>query len=278
MLLSHQAGVPTIRARIPEGKFLDWEYMAAVIANEELRWEPGTGFGYHTVNYGWLVGEVVRRVAGTTVGTFFRQEVGDALGLDYWIGLPEEHLRRVTPLRPDPNEEVSKLLAADPDPESPMHLVWGNCGGFLEPNGWNTPAAYQAELCASGGIGNARAVARMYAPLALGGEFEGVRLVDPATIERMGAVRSALEVDATGRSPLRVTLGFLKVGTDYGLPESIFGHGGWGGSMGFADPAARLSFGYVMNQMSSTDRFGPLAMAAYRSLGYRHGKYGLWMR
>jgi CubicO group peptidase (beta-lactamase class C family) len=116
MLLNHQAGVPTIRRRIPEGKFLDWEYMADVIANEDLRWEPGTRFGYHTVNYGWLVGEVVRRAAGRSLGTFFREEVAEPLKLDFWIGVPDAHLQRVTPLRPDPHEEVTKLLAADPYP------------------------------------------------------------------------------------------------------------------------------------------------------------------
>jgi CubicO group peptidase (beta-lactamase class C family) len=117
----------------------------------------------------------------------------------------------------------------------------------------------------------------MYAALALGGALNGVQLVSPETIERMSRVQSLLVGDARLDIAEPFTLGFMQASPKSGLPRTQFGHDGAGGSNGFADPAARLGFGYVMNQMSETPRALELCVATYRSLGYRPGKYGIWM-
>jgi CubicO group peptidase (beta-lactamase class C family) len=284
MLLNHQAGLPALRRPLLEGAFCDWDYMVNALADEALFWEPGTRFGYHASTFGWLVGEVVRRVSGKMPGKFFRDEIAEPLSVDLWLGVPDSELRRVTPLRPDPADPISLALAGDIDPDSLFSLAFGNTGGYCDPNGWNNAAAYGAEICAGGGITNGRGLARMYAPLSLGGELNGVRLVGPETIQRMSRVQSAVNADATVGMPMRMTFGFQKVGSIAGFPDSAFGHGGWGGSVGFCDPDARLAFGYVMNQMHTSAQprqsvnYESLATAAYRSLGYRAGQYGLYMR
>lgn len=284
MLLSHQAGLPALRDPLPEGAFCDWEYMVNALANEPLFWEPGTRFGYHSMTFGWLVGEVIRRVSGKTPGMFFRDEVAEPLDADLWLGVPDSELHRVTPLRPDPDDPILLAVAETTDHDSLFFLAFGNTGGYCDRNGWNNAAAYGAEICAGGGLTNGRGLARMYAPLSLGGELNGVRLVGPETIQRMSRVQSALSADATIGGPMRYSYGFQKVGGLVGFPDSTFGHSGWGGSVGFCDPDARLALGYVMNQMHTSAQprqsvnYEALATAAYRSLGYRAGQYGLYMR
>ena len=278
MLLNHQAGLPAVRTPVPPRGSYDWELMVNSLADETPFWEPGTRFGYHPATFGWLVGEVIRRISGKSLGTFFRDEVAGRLGLDFWIGTPVSELPRVTPLRPDPADPVHEALAADSDSNSLLHLGFNNSGGYTSPGGWNNAMAYQAELGASGGITNGRSLARMYAPLSLGGTFGGYELVSPETVRRMGSVESSGSADATIGMPFRIALGYMKGPADLGLPESSFSHGGWGGSMGFADPDTQVAFGYVMSQMSSTPRWQSLAKAAYRSLGYREGKFGIFMR
>ena len=98
MLLNHQAGLPAVRAPLPQGAYANWELMVNALAKEEPFWEPGTRNGYHALTMGWLVGEVVRRVSGKSLGTFFRDEIAKPLGLDFWIGLPEEKESRVAPM------------------------------------------------------------------------------------------------------------------------------------------------------------------------------------
>ncbi|CAN5788651.1 hypothetical protein BH23CHL2_BH23CHL2_23600 [soil metagenome] len=111
------------------------------------------------------------------------------------------------------------------------------------------------------------------------GSINGIRLVEPETLRLMGQTQSALMIDATVKVPLgRFTLGFDKDASDIGFPEASFGHSGWGGANGFADPASGLAFGYVMNQMNTTERWESLARAAYRAIGYREGNHGIWLR
>lgn len=284
MLLNHQAGLPALRDPLPEGAFCDWEYMVTALADEPLFWEPGTRFGYHGFTFGWLVGEVIRRISGKSPGRFFQDEVAEPLGVDFWLGVPGSEHHRVTPLRPDPDDPILIEVAGAADPDSLFVLAFGNTGGYCRPNGWNSTSAYGAEICAVGGVTNARALARMYAPLSRGGELNGVRLVGSETIQRMSRVQSAIESDATLDTPMRITFGFQKIGGFIGWPGSTFGHAGWGGSVGFCDPDARLAFGYVMNQMHTSAmprqsiNYEALATAAYRSLGYREGQYGLLIR
>jgi len=271
MLLNHQAGLPGFHHSIPPGKLYEWEYMIDALASERPFWEPGRQYGYHSLTFGWLVGEVVRRVSGKSLGTFFRDEVAIPLGLDFWIGLPESEepraVRLLPPLEPQPaTVGVTEIQAA-------MVSSGVDEGG----DWWNARAAHAAELPASGGITNARAAARMYAPLSLGGTTNDVQLISPETVARMGAVQSRLVSEAMSSLTSPFTLGFMKASAESGFPDSRFGHDGAGGSRGMADPNARLAFGYVMNQMSRTTRADALCAATYRSLGYRQGKYGLWM-
>ncbi len=272
MLLNHQAGLPGFRHTIPTGKPYDWEYMTAAIAAERPFWQPGRNYAYHSLTFGWLVGEVVRRVSGKSIGTFFREEVAQPLGLDFWIGLPESEEDRAAPLIPRLHDEETEA------PDAALREAAVSSGVNEERGWWNTREAHAAELPASGGLTNARSAARMYAALSLGGTLNGVRLVGPATVARMARTQSVLLSDALGDIEAPFSLGFMKAPEDTGLPESIFGHSGAGGSMGMVDPRERLSFSYVMNQMSETERWLPLARAVYRSIGYRQGKYGIWLR
>jgi len=295
-LLTHQAGLPAVRAPLPPGCFYDWDLMADALASEQPFWQPGTRTGYHALTFGFLVGEVVRRVSGRSLGTFFRDEVAGPLGLDFWLGLPGEHESRVAPTipadLPAPGDPVpSFYVMALTEPASLPALVLGNNGGYmLKPGESDSRAAHAAEIGAVGGITNARGLAGMYRPLALGGSADGVRLVDESQLVAMGGVSSATAVDAVVLVPTRWSAGFMKANDNRYLPEAdregvllseeAFGHAGMGGSLGFADPRARLSFGYVMTKQGSglgvNERGQALVDATYEALGYRRAHGGIW--
>jgi CubicO group peptidase (beta-lactamase class C family) len=288
-LLNHQVGLPAIREPLPPGAFYDWEYMADVLSREEPFWTPGTQHGYHGLTFGFLVGEVVRRVSGRSLGTFFREEVSGPLGIEFWLGLPEELESRVARSIPvDPTQPgvalPSMYLAAFGDQTSVQALQVINTGGYMFPGESDTRQAHAAVMGSVGGITHARGLAELYRPLALGGEYDGVRLVDEGQIARMGAVSSASDLDPVVLVSSRFGLGYVKSIDNrrftspadqegIRLSEEAFGHSGFGGSLGFADPKARLSFGYTMNRMGSglglNDRGQSLVDAAYRALGYR---------
>jgi len=291
MLLNHQAGLPAVRAQLPQGAYANWELMVNALAKEEPFWEPGTRNGYHALTIGWLVGEVVRRVSGKSLGTFFRDEVAKPLGLDFWIGLPEDKEARVAPMiaaAPDPASILSQEMVK---PGTLASLAILNSGGYMgaQPE-YDTRAAHAAEIGGAGGITNARGLAGMYAPLACGGTLNGVQLVNPDTLARMGAVASATGRDAVLVIPSRFALGFMKSMDNRRAPagmrdsaitgEEAFGHVGAGGSFGFADPKAEMSFGYTMTRMGSgmllTDRGQSLVDATYRALGYQSNASGVW--
>ncbi|HZC99726.1 MAG TPA: serine hydrolase domain-containing protein [Actinomycetes bacterium] len=296
MLLNHQAGLAALREPIPDDGLCDWDAVVEALAAMEPLWEPGTRHGYHALVFGHLVGEIVRRVTGRSLGTFFREEVAEPLGLDFWVGLPAEHEPRIAPIiaadPPAPDQPVAQFyMVAMTDPTSiPGMVVW-NSGGFLQPGAVNTNRVHAAEIPSANGITNARGLAGMYRPLALGGEFDGVRLVREDAIPAMGAVSSAVAKDATMLVPTRWATGFMK-GVDNHhlspgqndsviLSEEAFGHLGNGGSLGFADPRARLSFGYTMNRLGGgiglEDRGQALVDAVYRTLGYRRAaRGGMW--
>jgi len=296
MLLNHQAGLPALREPIPDGGLCDWDAVVEALAAMEPLWEPGTRHGYHALTFGHLVGEVVRRVTGSSLGTFFRTEVAEPLGLDFWIGLPEAHERRVarnlTPEPPAPGEPVAQFyVAAMTDPTTVPGMVVWNSGGILLPGAVDTRQVHAAEIPSANGITNGRGLAGMYRPLALGGEFDGVRLLPEDAIPAMGAVAAAVARDATMLVPTRWANGFLKGQDNHHLPpgsndsvilsEEAFGHLGNGGSMGFADPGARLSFGYAMNRLGAgvglDARGQALVDAVYRALEYRRGaRGGMW--
>ncbi|GLZ34630.1 serine hydrolase [Lentzea sp. NBRC 105346] len=293
-LLNHSVGLPALRDWLPAGAFYDWDVMTSALAAAAPLWEPGTRHGYHGLTFGFLVGEVVRRVTGVSLGQFFEKEVSGPLGLDFWLGLPEDLEPNVAPTIPvDPTQPgillPSLFITALTQPESVPGLMLLNNGGYMAPGESDSRAAHAAEMGAIGGISNARGLAGMYRPLALGGSYNGVRLVSEEQIPQMSAV-SVSGLDAVVMVPSRFGLGFQKA-TDNSylapndregwlVPEEAFGHTGMGGSYGFADPKARLSFGYTMNRqgpgLSVNERGQSLIDAVYRTLGYKQTGGGTW--
>jgi CubicO group peptidase (beta-lactamase class C family) len=292
MLLDHSVGVPAVRAQLRSDGCLDWDYMTEMLANEEPFWAPGSRNGYHMISFGWTVGEIVRRVSGKSLGTFFRDEIAQPLAADFWIGAPAEIESRVAPIVPHkpsaqdaPSEFIAKLIA---DPGSIQALCLLNVGGFNA----NSPACHAAEIGGAGGISNARALARIYAVLACGGSLGKVHLVDEQPLARMSEVAVATHQDATLLLPTRFALGFMKSMDNrrraFGdrdsaiLSTAAFGHVGAGGSVGFADPVEGMSFGYTMNRMGPGLMLNPrgqaLVDATYRALGYTSNAPGVWTR
>jgi CubicO group peptidase (beta-lactamase class C family) len=296
MMLNHSAGVPALRAPVKKGGFLDWTYMTERLAAEPPFWPPGTRNGYHMSTFGWTVGELVRRVSGRSLGTFFRDEIAGPLGLDFWIGLPDEHHPRVAsmiPWVPDRKAPIAAFTEAlqkgfKSGGDTLQFQALMNTGGHRA----DAPDSWRAEFGGGGGIANARGLAGMYAPLANGGVHGGVRLLGADHIVRMSEVSVATEVDATLLMPTRFGLGFMRSMDNRHRPaghmetmilgRTAFGHAGAGGSVGFADPEARLAFGYSMNRMGAgillNERGQALVDAAYRALGYRTDAPGAWIR
>jgi CubicO group peptidase (beta-lactamase class C family) len=298
MLLNHQAGLAVVREPLPEYGYSDWDTVVGLLAAQQPLWEPGTRSGYHALTFGHLVGEVVRRVTGQTIGGFFRETVAGPLGADFWIGLPEEHEGRVAQSiaadLPTHLEQLPEFLRnALTDPTSIPAQIMLNSGGFMFPSSTadrqiNSRRFHAAEFPAAGGLANGRGLATMYRALALGGTVDGVRLVDRAQVVEMAEVSSASDIDMTVGLPTRWTLGFHPALDRTGLPgednsvlfaPGAFGHSGAGGALGFADPAARMSFGYAMTKQGDgvglNSRGQSLVDAVYRALGYQRGR-GLW--
>jgi CubicO group peptidase (beta-lactamase class C family) len=292
MLLNHQAGLPAIRQPLAAGGLYDWHYMTDVLAAEAPFWEPGTRQGYHATTFGHLVGEVVRRVSGRPFDVFFRDEVAGPLGLDFHIGLSEEHEPRVAPTiradPPPPQEPRSRFLTLMAgDSSSIQALTVKNSGRRSAAGDHDSREAHRAVLPSQGAITNARGLAGLYSPLANGGGS----LVNADALQQMSAVSSAIGVDATLLIGLRIALGFWKSSDNRQGPpgardsillsEEAFGHPGMGGSLGFADPGAKMSFGYTMNKQGRgvclNERGQSLVDAVYRALGYRTDRLGRWM-
>ena len=220
------------------------------------------------------------------LGRFFAEEVAGPLGLDFWIGLPEDIEHRVAPMVGAPADDKARnsriAIAMREDPMSPTGRFMLNGGGFQP----NTRAGHAAEIGSANGITNGRGLAGMYAPLANGGGGP----VGADTLTRMSRVSVATHDDATLRIPTRFSLGFMKSMDNRSLPnaencsvvlsEGAFGHVGAGGSIGFADPDCKMSFGYTMNRMGAgillNDRGQSLVDAAYLALGYRSNAGGAW--
>jgi CubicO group peptidase (beta-lactamase class C family) len=245
-LLSHTAGLPGLRTRLPAEALFDWERMTAALAAEAPWWEPGTANGYHAMTYGYLAGELVRRVTGTTPGAFFHAEVARPLGADFHIGLPSSEDGRVAEMIAPAGGEAAPVPF---DRDSLAARVLSNPP--LRPEYANRLDWRRAEIPAANGHGNARSVARVLSVLACGGALDGVTLLRETTLRR-AIVQQAYAKDLVLGRKFRWGLGFMLTSPDlpFGPNEHIFGHGGWGGSLGFADLDARVSWAYVMNKMS----------------------------
>jgi CubicO group peptidase (beta-lactamase class C family) len=251
-LLSHRAGLAAIRETIPKESRFDWKYMTGALAAEQPWWEPGTAHGYHALTYGYLVGEVVRRIDGRTLGAYFRDELAAPLGLDFHIGIGPELDARVAdmiPAPPTPPGVPNPFAAAAQNPDSLVGRAFAN--PVLETGVVNSRAWRAAEIPAANGHGTARGLARIYGALARDGVLDGVPVLSPAQIERAYTEQSYGEDKVLAPLPTRFGLGFFMTQPiiPFGPNPRAFGHPGAGGSIAFADPDAKLGFAYVMNQM-----------------------------
>lgn len=260
MLLNHQAGVPAVDQPLSNECYANWEEVIQALERQKPYWTPGTQVGYHLLTFGWTNGELVRRVSGKSLGSFFHEEIAAPLGLDFWIGLPSERDAEVCaniPAPPEPDNDFFKALLNTDSIQTHGLLHFGNY--MSSDAGFNSTAAHRAEIGGAGGITNARGLAGMYAPLANGGSMDDVKIVKPEYIPEMSRTSSAVQLDTMLLMPTSISLGFMKsmdnrsqaVGkrSSAVLSDTAFGHVGAGGSLGFADPAHRLSFGYAMNRM-----------------------------
>jgi len=246
MLLSHRAGLPAVEGTFTLDQALAWEPIVEALAAQAPRWPPGTSFGYHLRTFGWLVGEVFRRAAGCTVGRYAREHLTGPLDLDWFLPLPEELEPRVARLVPPPPAYFAFMASLPPD------LLLVEAGGtpsglFRYDDMWNTRALRAVELPSSNSVTNASAVAKLYA--ALLAPVDGIQLLRQETVADATIVRSS------GMD--QVLLSEMAYGTGYAVPPSLparvgpraFGHGGAGGSIGFADPDAGLAFAYTPNKL-----------------------------
>jgi CubicO group peptidase (beta-lactamase class C family) len=248
-LLTHSAGLAALRRPLPTEALYDRTRMVETLAAETPWWEPGSAHGYHALTYGYLVGEVVRRITRKTLGTFLRDEVTAPLAADFHIGLAPSEDARVAEMVPPSAAET----AADPSPALDPQSLSGRAlsNPPLRAEFANRPEWRRAEIPAANGHGNARSVARVMAALACGGRLGGVRLLGEQTIAK------AIEEQRYGKDlvlgfTMRWALGFMLTSRELPLGPNprTFGHGGWGGSLGFADLDARVGWAYIMNKMS----------------------------
>jgi CubicO group peptidase (beta-lactamase class C family) len=264
--LSHQAGLPLVEGIFTLDEALAWTPIVEQLARQAPIWEPGTKHGYHMRTYGWIVGELVRRVTGRTIGRFFREEIAEPLALDFWIGLPETLEPRVARLVPPQMDLRAALAGLD---ELLIARVFGNPSDlFNYDEMWNTRALRSCELPSSNGIGDARSLARLYASLL--GDVDGIRTLHPATVAA-ATVPQAMGTDAVLMAESAYGFGFM-LGPTFGVTGhgEVFGHAGAGGSLAFADPTCGLAFGYVMNDLRFDLRGDPrtetLVAAMYESV------------
>jgi CubicO group peptidase (beta-lactamase class C family) len=264
-LLSHRAGLPALRKPLPDDAFYDWNAMTTALAAEEPWWEPGAKHGYHAITYGWLVGEVIRRISGKTPGTYFRDEIVRPLGIDCHIGLDaREDVRcgQMIQSPPPPPGQINLFEYSKNNPDSVSAKAFMNPPTAMKLGAINARAWRGAEIPAANGHTTARALARLYGALARGGEVDGVRVLSPEAIRRCHTEESH-GIDEVLMVPTRFSTGFMltQAHDPWGPNAHPFGHPGAGGSLGFADPDTKVGFGYTMNKMGPYILIDPRARA-----------------
>ncbi|MFY1653864.1 serine hydrolase domain-containing protein [Solwaraspora sp. WMMB762] len=252
-LLTHRAGLPALDRDLTREQVLAWEPVIAAIEEQTPLWQPGTAYTYHALTYGWLVGEVIRRVTGVPVGEFFRDTLAGPLGLRTWIGLPAAERDSVAWTLAPPDNPVSY-----PDRVSERSLTMGGAFDFpADAAGlvsFNDPAVQAAEVPGAGGVSSAAGLARLYA--ACVAPVAGPPLLTTASVDDAVVVRSQGRQryggpDAGQRWGTGFLLGSPRIRPMLG--DRSFGHDGAGGHLGFADDRYRVGFGYVLNQMGPAD-------------------------
>lgn len=268
-VVSHQAALPGLETAISNDEAGDHERIATLLAAQRPLAPPGTRFWYHALTFGWLCGELIRRVDGRTVGRFFAEEVARPLGLDAWIGLPPSEEPRVAWLeRAEGFGAQKRSDAADGGSDPVAWSIWANPprfgGGTLSAN---APAWHAAEIPATNAIGSARALARLYGCLACGGAIDDRRLLDAATIE-LGRRCLQRGEEPYLQAPMAFGVGF-QLQTEQlllGPPHDAFGHCGTGGSAHGAWPSLRTGFSYAMNQLREVGDGDPRSTSLLEAL------------
>lgn len=275
--LSHRAGLAAPRADISLETALDWTAITEVLAEQEPLWEPGAAHGYHALTYGWLAGELIRRITGQSVGTYFRSEIAEPLNASAWIGLPDEIRPRVARL-------ASGITISTPPPETDGRQIGRNEAQWMERTmtlgaafpaqlvvrgeGFDDPNVHRAEVPGAGGIATAAALATIWSATVV--ETDGVRLLDRRVVEDMTRLQSEGEPVWWYPGP------YPRWGTGFMLPsqrreflsKSSFGHDGAGGQVAFADHAHQVGFAYVTNvlEVHSDDRGDSIVRALRNAL------------
>ncbi len=267
-LLSHTAGLSGFD-KTPRTKVLyNWEKITNMLAAQRPWWEPGTKSGYHLVTFGYLLGELILRITGKTVGTFFKENVAGPLKADFHIGLPEEYDLRIAELIPPPQIDLNQLGNIDPKSIAMRSLT---SAASVTVEATKTRAWRAAEIPAANGHGNARSVARISAAIACGGILDDVDLLSLETIEKV-LEEQVYGTDLVLNVPIRFGLGLGLQNREHpiGPNQRILYWGGWGGSVCVMDLDAKLSIAYVMNKMnpSLTEdiRSARIIDALYKSL------------
>jgi CubicO group peptidase (beta-lactamase class C family) len=274
-VLTHSAGLHRMRTLVDHAQqMLDWEYMVTALEQAEPAYEPGTRHGYHALTYGWLAGELIRRVSGRPVAQFVEEEIARPLGLDgLYVGCPPGERGRVAPLAPmaaplgrrlglRPAEVLGGPVGRIPSllrlPVNPRRFVNALLPRGIEDVLWG-PEVMDAEIPAANGFFTARSLARLYALLAHGGEIGGARLLSPETLRKVAVVHSR-GPDLVLALPMSWRLGYHSAFTTRGAVPGAFGHFGFGGSGGWADPRRDLALAMVCNRGAGTP-IGDLRMA-----------------
>ena len=266
-VLCHEAGIPQIRDEVADVKDLaDWDAMIAMVEGLTPLWTPGEQNGYHAINYGWLVGELVRRIDGRRLPQFLAEEISGPLALDgCYIGTPESEHGRCAPVQSAMDFDENAISQFLP----PDSIAWralspaGNMNEFV-----NSPAGLATCGPAFTGTFTARSLAKLYAVLERGGELDGVRLLSPETIASATTVQND-RADLVIFFPIRWRLGFMSGGGDFspaGPNPNAYGHAGFGGSVALVDPDAELSIAVTLDRLQldllGGDRTGQVVKAA----------------
>ena len=286
-LLTHQAGLHNVRSLAADTEsILDWQGMVALLAAAEPAWDIGTRSGYHALTYGWLVGEVIRRVTGLSVNDAVQREIVEPLGLDgMYIGAPADVRSRIARLIVDPKAAARLLTmlrsASRFDRYAPLYeaLVVDDILDVA-----TTDHIHDAELPAANGVFTARSLARMYAALATPEAFDGPPLLSPETLAEATRIQPPLGPNGDGHAygvvgrdaavmmNMRWRLGYHLAGTTAGILPHAFGHFGFGGSGAWGDPDSGLAVAMVLNQVAGTP-FGDTRLLRVGGAAVRAAKH-----
>jgi CubicO group peptidase (beta-lactamase class C family) len=268
-VVAHTARLPGIDTEVGYDEYTDVARMTAILAAQPQSEDPRAASCYHALTYGWLCGGLLRRADGRSVGRFFAEEVAGPLGLELWIGLPQEQEARVSTLELHESFPTQPQYQAERSAEDPLtRSIWGNPPAFArEDFPWNRRDFHAAEIPGANAVGTTRSVARLYACLARGGELDGVRLLSEDTV-RLGRTELSRGWDQVMDRPLAFGVGFqLQTEAEpFGPPADGFGHGGAGGSIHGAWPGLRVGFSYAMNMMRDDEQEDGRAQALLGAL------------